>query len=961
MAAGITPECGSVSRIERLAAIVTERRRAVVASVLVASLLLGAGAATVDVSASLAEFRGGTPEAAAHEYVEANFSDGRDANTTTTVIVLRRDDALSKGALLDQLGVLRALQANETVNSTLAPERPPVGFASYVATTAVRERQNRSITDTEPLPPLRVQRETLRSLNDSALESDGLRTIRTVLSNVSHTWPDGGPFAFLPRDYSLGEEPNATALVVTQRESTTPAERLASQTAMRAIADREGRGDALVFGKGIVNDELERSAIDSALLVGPIALLLVIAIMALTYRDPLDVALGLFGVGLVLVWTFGFMGWAGITFNQLFVAVPALLIGLSVDYGIHAVMRYREARGDDGSGSSTGGGSVVDTGGGIRATDRATGTDAGTTETATGATAGDGRTDARGWEFGDGNGDGGDAGDERDASNDDVTGGGESDGGGSSEETEREMRRTMWVALSSLGGALVLVTITTATGFAANLVSGVEPIREFGVVSAVGIVATLVVFGALVPALKVELDAALAARGYDRRRRALGADGGRLGRALAGSVTAARAAPRTVIALALVVSTVGFVGAGAVDTSFAREDLLIEEGDVPEWAETLPEPFAPGEYRAKTALDYVSAHFLPDGKRAEVLLRGNVTRPGTIDRFAQLKRNPPNGNYGIFPGSRTRSPLSVMRAVAERNRSFARTLAAADTDGDRSPDRNLTRVYDALFATAPAAAAEVIYREDGEYRALRLSTVAAGRSNAAITEGARGIADQLDDGSTGGNATGGDSVGDDGDGRTAIATGEPVMLQAVAAKLLDTAAKSLAVTLAVVLAVLLVAYRLTTGHATLGVVTLLPVTMALTWILGTMALLGVPFTVVTAVITSFTIGIGVDYSIHVSERYVGELDRGRSVREALGRSVTGTGGALLGSAATDVAGAAVLVFAILTPLRQFGVVMSLTVIYTLLASVIVLPSLLVAWTRWAGPDALAGATSTAAD
>jgi predicted RND superfamily exporter protein len=960
-----------VSRIERLAGVVTERRRAVVAIVLVASLLLGAGAATVDVSASLAEFRGGTPEAAAHEYVEANFSDGRDANTTTTVVVLRRDDALSKGALLDQLGVLRALRANKTVNSTLAPERPPVGFASYVATTAVRERQNRSITDTEPLPPLRVQRETLRSLNDSALESDGLRTIRTVLSNVSHTWPDGGPFAFLPRDYSLGEEPNATALVVTQRESTTPAERLASQTAMRAIADREGRGDALVFGKGIVNDELERSAIDSALLVGPIALLLVIAIMALTYRDPLDVALGLFGVGLVLVWTFGFMGWIGITFNQLFVAVPALLIGLSVDYGIHVVMRYREARGDGGSGSSTGGDSVGDTGGEIRATDPgATGTDAGTTEADAGATAGDGRTDARDWEFGDGNGDGGDAGDERDASSDDVTGGGESDGGGSSEETEREMRRTMWVALSNLGGALVLVTITTATGFAANLVSGVEPIREFGVVSAVGIVATLVIFGALVPALKVELDAALAARGYDRRRRALGAGGGRLGRALAGSVTAARAAPRAVIALALVVSTVGFVGAGAVDTSFAREDLLVEEGDVPEWAETLPEPFAPGEYRAKTALDYVSAHFLPDGKRAEVLLRGNVTRPGTIDRFAQLKRNPPNGNYGIFPGSRTRSPLSVMRAVAERNRSFARTLAAADTDGDRSPDRNLTRVYDALFVAAPAAAAEVIYREDGEYRALRLSTVAAGRSNAAITEGARGIADRLDDGSngdgggsddssTGGNATGGDGGG--GDGLAAIATGEPVMLQAVAAKLLDTAAESLAVTLAVVLAVLLVAYRLTTGHATLGVVTLLPVTMALTWILGTMALLGVPFTVVTAVITSFTIGIGVDYSIHVSERYVGELDRGRSVREALERSVTGTGGALLGSAATDVAGAAVLVFAILTPLRQFGVVMSLTVIYTLLASVIVLPSLLVAWTRWAGPDALVEATSTAAD
>jgi hypothetical protein len=68
------------------------------------------------------------------------------------------------------------------------------------------------------------------------------------------------------------------------------------------------------------------------------------------------------------------------------------------------------------------------------------------------------------------------------------------------------------------------------------------------------------------------------------------------------------------------------------------------------------------------------------------------------------------------------------------------------------------------------------------------------------------------------------------------------------------------------------------------------------------------------------------------------------------RAVTGTGGALLGSAATTVGGFGVLIFAILPPLQQFGQITGLTIIYAFLASVLVLPSLLAVWTRFVGPD-----------
>ncbi len=45
-----------------------------------------------------------------------------------------------------------------------------------------------------------------------------------------------------------------------------------------------------------------------------------------------------------MAWLAGLLGWLQIPTSQLLIAVPFLLIGLSVDYALHVIMRYREAR-----------------------------------------------------------------------------------------------------------------------------------------------------------------------------------------------------------------------------------------------------------------------------------------------------------------------------------------------------------------------------------------------------------------------------------------------------------------------------------------------------------------------------------------------------------------------------------------------------------------------------------------
>jgi predicted RND superfamily exporter protein len=952
--------------------IVVERRRLVIGVVLVATLVLGAAAPSVGLSTSLESFRGGTAPAAADDFVETEMS-GSVAGVEQSLLVVRSTNesasrqernVLTREGYLRVLDVQKRLLANETVNRTLVAEQRPVAMANAVATIAIQDEQGVPVDrmDIYPQPPLAEQRAAMRNVSEFEVEIFTSYAIGEVLSDPEHTWPDGGGFAFVPLSYE-GNQKTAVAasVVVSHDEETDPANLTAAQTAMADIADDELRRperDALVVGNGIINAELRQSSLDSLTIVGPVALLLMVLMLSLAYRDPVDVVLGLLGVAMVLTWAFGYMGWMGITFNQLFVAVPVLLMGLSVDYAIHVFMRHREARPPEGvdhdrRAEGTPRGAAAD--GGPR-------TDGGRPPDDDGDDGEDGADELGGFVFGGaddgaesedatGTADSGDPAEPTGGSGARSPAGGDDDptddppgapgGGGPPGDGPRDIEPTMTVALAGVGTALALVTLTTATGFLSNLVSGVGPIRQFAVVSAVGIVAALVVFGAFVPALKVEVDRLLESRGHDRRMAAFGTQG-RFESLLGTIVAFARRTPWLVVGVALLATGAGALGATQVPNDFEQDDLLVDEGDVPSWTEDLPPAVQPANYTAQANLDYVEgAGFIYDGTFTQYLVRGDVTAPDTLQRVERASDAVndtdvvmvlPDQNEG------TRNPMMVMNAVADRNASFDRVLTRADGDGDGVPDRNLERLYDAFYDAAPDAAATMVAREDGEYTALRVKVPVNGTySEQRITGEVRNASTALQ-----------------GEGLTVTPTGQPIKNQAVAAQLLSTVQQGLLITLAVVLVILMLVYRRTEGHPSLGAVTLAPIGMAVAWILGTMYLLGIPFNVMTALITSFTIGIGVDYAIHLSERYVQELHEQGEVAGALRTAVLGSGGAMLGSAITDISAVAVLAAAILVPLQQFGILTAITIAYSFVGAVVVLPALLVLWTRRYGADAVRG-------
>lgn len=861
---------------ERLAALVVDRSRLVVAVLLVTSLVLGAGVLFLEVETGFIEV-GDLPEREAQAYVEANFTD--DPGSGSVLVLVEGDDVVSQDAARRQVAAERRIVADDRVRTD--PEDPPIAFANAVAAFVayqidsgddnvsdealqhrreMLERGNLTYGPGEMThPPLERQASILERLGEDSYH--GAR--RTVV--------DGGGDAFLGVDYEEGPA-NETIVVVPIAE---PGPDRESHAGVQAIADEELEGDTRAFSGAQHTIELEQAIGDSLLLVGPLGFLFVLSVLWVAYRDPIDIALGGLGIALVLLWMFGFLGWTGIGFNQVFVAAPILVIGLSVDYMFHVVMRYRE-HADDGSASGP---------------DRAD-----------------------------------------------------------------RVRTAMTGALAGVGAALAIVSGTTILGFLSNLTSPVPTVREFGVIGAFSILSIFLVFAVLLPAVRVEIDRRNAARGSLDVGSAIGTED-RLGSLLAVPARVAWNAPLVVLAVALLTG-VGSAYAATLLSPTAFSTFLPR--DPQPWLYTLPEPFSPGDYHFLQTADTLQSVFGHGGRQGEVLVRGDVASTAALERVArgsQSARDSPILAEGSPGDPAVQSPLTAMEATAAENESFNRTLQAADTDDDGIPDRNVEEVYDELYRVAPERAGRFVHREDGAYRALLVRvSVRTGIRTDRMARELDGVAASIE-GEGEGESVGGNESEDAGEaddeteseGRRVTATpaSQSNVMAAGIQAIVDSIVVGIGTALVVVTAFVTTVFRSRHGSAVLGLVTAAPVTLAVAWLFGTMYALGLPLNEVTGLIATFTIALGVDYTIHVAERFHAELEDAPA-EQAVVRTLQGTGGALFGSALTTGGAFALLLLAVFPPLQLFGAMMALTMLYAFVASVVVLPALLALWSAWTG-------------
>ena len=126
-----------------------------------------------------------------------------------------------------------------------------------------------------------------------------------------------------------------------------------------------------------------------------------------------------------------------------------------------------------------------------------------------------------------------------------------------------------------------------------------------------------------------------------------------------------------------------------------------------------------------------------------------------------------------------------------------------------------------------------------------------------------------------------------------------------------------------------------------GVVTIIPIGLVVAWLYAFMYAFDFGLNFVTATIAAVSIGVGVDYAIHMTQRYREELRRSADSLKALRQAAQGTGVALLASAATSVLGFAIMGFAPMPMFSSYGILTAAMIFMAAAASLLVLPSLLI--------------------
>lgn len=129
--------------------------------------------------------------------------------------------------------------------------------------------------------------------------------------------------------------------------------------------------------------------------------------------------------------------------------------------------------------------------------------------------------------------------------------------------------------------------------------------------------------------------------------------------------------------------------------------------------------------------------------------------------------------------------------------------------------------------------------------------------------------------------------------------------------------------------------------AVAGILCSVPIAFALVILFGLMGYLGIELNIITALLTSIMIGVGVDYSIHFLWRFKKLKEQAYDNNEAVSKSLTSIGRGIIFNALSVVIGFTALTVSNFMPIRFFGLLIIISISACLFAALFILPALCV--------------------
>ena len=176
-------------------------------------------------------------------------------------------------------------------------------------------------------------------------------------------------------------------------------------------------------------------------------------------------------------------------------------------------------------------------------------------------------------------------------------------------------------------------------------------------------------------------------------------------------------------------------------------------------------------------------------------------------------------------------------------------------------------------------------------------------------------------------------------------TGVFVLYNNLLQSLFNSQIKSIATVFFVIWVMFLLLFR----SIRLATIAILPNVLPVTMVLGILGWTGIPLDLMTIMTAAITLGIAVDFAIHYIHRFKHEFSECKDYSTAMYRTHNSIGRAMLFTTITIIAGFSLLSMSNFKPSIYFGLFTSLAITVAFLASVTLLPLLLIT-TKPLGPE-----------
>jgi len=145
--------------------------------------------------------------------------------------------------------------------------------------------------------------------------------------------------------------------------------------------------------------------------------------------------------------------------------------------------------------------------------------------------------------------------------------------------------------------------------------------------------------------------------------------------------------------------------------------------------------------------------------------------------------------------------------------------------------------------------------------------------------------------------------------------------------------------LAILLVVLIVGLMLKSLKK--GIYATVPIIATIIILFGFMGYTGIALDVATVLVASIALGMGIDYSIHIITHFYNDLKITRNIKKAINETIMISGKAIIINVASVAAGFLVLTFSHIVPIRNFGLLVALSMIGSGFAALTILPVILI--------------------